>query len=78
LEWVEGKIYGNIWQKDAIAIINPSTGEVEGVLDLSGLRTLVSNATAEVLNGIAYNAKTKTLFVTGKNWNKLFEIKVLN
>jgi glutamine cyclotransferase len=78
LEWVEGKIYGNIWQKDAIAIINPSTGEVEGVLDLSGLRSQVKNVAAEVLNGIAYNAKTKTLFVTGKNWDKLFEIKVLN
>lgn len=74
LEWVEGKIYGNIWQKDAIAIINPSTGEVEGVLDLSGLRAQVKNASAEVLNGIAYNKKTKTLFVTGKNWDKLFEI----
>jgi len=78
LEWIEGKIFGNIWQKDAIAIINPSTGEVEGVLDLSGLRSQVKNAAAEVLNGIAYNAKTKTLFVTGKNWDKLFEIKVLN
>jgi glutamine cyclotransferase len=78
LEWIEGKIYGNIWQKDAIAIINPNTGEVEGVLDLSGLRSQVKNAAAEVLNGIAYNAKTKTLFVTGKNWDKLFEIKVLN
>jgi glutamine cyclotransferase len=74
LEWVEGKIYGNIWQKDAIAIINPSSGEVEGVLDLSGLRAQVKNASAEVLNGIAYNKKTKTLFVTGKNWDKLFEI----
>jgi glutamine cyclotransferase len=78
LEWIEGKIFGNIWQKDAIAIINPSTGEVEGVLDLSGLRSQVKNAAAEVLNGIAYNTKTKTLFVTGKNWDKLFEIKVLN
>jgi len=74
MEWVEGKIYGNIWQKDAIAIINPSSGEVEGVLDLSGLRAQVKNASAEVLNGIAYNKKTKTLFVTGKNWDKLFEI----
>lgn len=68
------KIYGNIWQKDAIAIINPASGEVEGVLDLSGLRAQVKNASAEVLNGIAYNKKTKTLFVTGKNWDKLFEI----
>lgn len=76
LEWIEGKIYGNIWQKDAIAIIDPKSGEVEGVLDLSGLRKQVKNASAEVLNGIAYNKKTKTLFVTGKNWDKLFEIKL--
>lgn len=76
LEWIEGKIYGNIWQKDAIAVINPQTGAVEAVLDLTGLRAKVTNPEAEVLNGIAYNKKTKTIFVTGKNWNKTFEIKV--
>lgn len=76
LEWVNGKIYGNVWQKDAIAVINPETGAVEGVLDLSGLRSEIKNPEAEVLNGIAYNPKTNTLFVTGKNWEKMFEIKV--
>ena len=76
LEWIDGKIYGNIWQKDAIAVINPLTGAVEGVLDLSGLRKQVKNQTADVLNGIAYNEKTKTIFVTGKYWDKIFEIKV--
>lgn len=76
LEWINGKIYGNIWQKDAIAVINPSTGTVEQVLDLSLLRSKVTNKEAEVLNGIAYNKKTNTIFVTGKNWNKTFEIKV--
>ena len=76
LEWIDGKIYGNIWQKDAIAVINPTTGAVEGVLDLSGLRGKVTNKDAEVLNGIAFNPKTKTIFVTGKNWDKLFEIRV--
>lgn len=76
LEWIEGKIYGNIWQKDAIAVINPKTGAVVNVLDLSKLRKLVTNPEAEVLNGIAYNKKTKTIFVTGKNWNKTFEIKI--
>lgn len=76
LEWIDGKIYANIWQKDAIAIFNPETGAVEAVLDLSGLRKKVTNAEAEVLNGIAYNPKTKTIFVTGKNWNKMFEITV--
>ena len=76
LEYINGKIYSNIWQKDAIAVINPETGAVEGVLDLSALRAKVTSATAEVLNGIAYNKKTKTIFVTGKNWDKTFEIKV--
>ncbi|MDI9256933.1 glutaminyl-peptide cyclotransferase [Flavobacterium sedimenticola] len=76
LEWVNGKIYGNIWQKDAIAVIDPKTGAVEAVVDLTALRAKVTNKEAEVLNGIAYNKKTNTLFVTGKNWNKTFEIKV--
>ncbi len=76
LEWIDGKIYGNIWQKDAIAVINPLTGAVEGVLNLAGLRSQIKYSKAEVLNGIAYNPKTKTIFVTGKNWDKMFEIKV--
>jgi glutamine cyclotransferase len=76
LEWIDGKIYGNIWQKDAIAVINPITGAVEGVLNLVGLRSKIKFAGAEVLNGIAYNPKTKTIFVTGKNWDKMFEIRV--
>jgi glutaminyl-peptide cyclotransferase len=76
LEWINGKIYGNIWQKDAIAIIDPKSGAVESVINLSGLRSKVKNPEAEVLNGIAYNKKTKTIFVTGKNWDKTFEIKV--
>lgn len=76
LEFIDGKIYGNVWQKDAIAIINPNTGAVEAILDLSGLRKLISYKKAEVLNGIAYNPRTKTVFVTGKNWEKMFEIKV--
>jgi glutamine cyclotransferase len=76
LEWVNGKIYGNIWQKDAIAVINPKTGAVEGVLDLTALKANIKNPKADVLNGIAFNKKTNTFFVTGKNWDKTFEIKV--
>jgi glutamine cyclotransferase len=76
LEWINGKIYTNVWQKDAIAVVNPSNGTVEGILDLSGLRKLIKATPDDVLNGIAYNPKTKTIFVTGKNWDKLFEIKV--
>ena len=76
LEWINGKIYTNVWTKDAIAVVNPTSGAVEGILDLSGLRKFVKNPSAEVLNGIAYNSKTKTIFITGKNWDKMFEIKV--
>lgn len=76
LEYVDGKIYGNIWQKDAIAVVDPKTGAVEAILNLVNLRKELRNPASEVLNGIAYNAKTKTFFVTGKNWDKMFEIKV--
>lgn len=76
LEWINGKIYTNVWLKDAIAVVNPTSGAVEGIIDLSGLRKFVQNPTAEVLNGIAFNPKTKTIFVTGKNWDKMFEITV--
>lgn len=77
LEYIDGKFWGNIWQKDAIAVIDPKTGSVEAVIDMSGLRKQVGNPEAEVLNGIAYNPKTKTLFVTGKNWDKMFEVKIV-
>jgi glutamine cyclotransferase len=76
LEWINGKIYTNVWQKDAIAVVNPINGAVEGILDMSGLRKLINVTPQDVLNGIAYNPKTKTIFVTGKNWDKMFEIKV--
>lgn len=77
LEWVDGKIYSNIYQKDAIVIINPKRGDVEAIIDLSDLKTKITKlADVDVLNGIAYNKKTKTFFVTGKNWDKMFEIKI--
>ena len=77
LEWIDGKIYGNIYQKDAIAVINPSTGAVEAIINLVDLKSKISQLPdTNVLNGIAYNPKTKTIFVTGKNWDKMFEIKV--
>jgi glutaminyl-peptide cyclotransferase len=76
LELVDGKFYANVFEKDAIAVINPTNGAVEGILDMSGLRKLVNVTAQDVLNGIAYNPKTKTFFVTGKNWNKMFEIKI--
>ena len=80
LEWVNGKILANTWQKNGIAIINPKNGALEGVINGSGLSKLVDreNPKADVLNGIAYNPKSKTLFVTGKHWDKLFEIEIVD
>lgn len=76
LEWINGKIYTNVWEKEAIAVVDPKTGAVEGILDMSGLRKFITAGPTDYLNGIAYNPKTKTIFVTGKNWDKMFEITV--
>lgn len=77
LEFIDGEIYANIWQTDTIARISPQTGKVIGWIDLKGLLSpmyqLQSNA---VLNGIAYDAQKKRLFVTGKLWPSIFEIKL--
>ncbi len=75
MEWIDGKIWANIYQKDAIAIINPKTGAVENVINCSDLRSKVTqHPQIDAFNGIAYNPATKTYFVTGKNWDKTFEI----
>ena len=77
LEYINGKIYANVWQKNTILIINPINGAIEGIIDLKGLDKKVTISSEDaVLNGIAYDAKTNRLFVTGKNWDKLFEIKI--
>jgi glutamine cyclotransferase len=77
LEWINDKIYANRYQKNGVAIINPNNGAVEGVIDFSPLRNLVTKHQGlDVLNGIAYNPETKTIFVTGKRWDKLFEVEV--
>ncbi|WP_348799965.1 glutaminyl-peptide cyclotransferase [Flavobacterium adhaerens] len=76
LELINGKFFANIFEKDAIAIINPNSGAVEAILDMSGLRKLINVNPTDVLNGIAYNPKTKTIFITGKNWDKIFEITI--
>lgn len=78
LEYVRGEIYANIWHSDRIARISPRTGKVLGWIDLSGLRdqSTLSNPDA-VLNGIAYDSKGNRLFVTGKLWPKVYEIKVV-
>jgi glutamine cyclotransferase len=76
LEYINGRVYANIWKKDQIAIINPETGKVTGWIDLSGIND--SEKTAEnVLNGIAYDQNGDRLFVTGKMWSHLFEIELV-
>jgi glutamine cyclotransferase len=80
LEWVKGELYANVWQTDRIARIDPSTGRVVGWIDCTGLLSPSDRATrtVDVLNGIAYDPKADRLFITGKYWPKLFEIKLLN
>jgi glutamine cyclotransferase len=76
LEVVKGEIFANVWQTDYVGRIDPATGVVRGWLDLRGLLSPRERASADVLNGIAYDAARDRLFVTGKLWPKLFEIKV--
>ena len=77
LEWINGKIYANRYQLNGVAIINPKNGAVVGVVDFSPLRKLVTQHQGlDVLNGIAYNPETNTIFVTGKRWDKLFEVEI--
>ena len=76
LEWVDGEIYSNIWGSNLIARINPLTGNVTGVIDLTGIIDLPMRGPDDVLNGIAYDGKLKHLYVTGKHWPSLFEIEL--
>jgi len=77
LEFIEGEIYANIWHSDRIARISPETGKVVGWIDLTGLPgPFYQRQAEEVLNGIAYDPTGKRLFVTGKLWPKIFEIRV--
>lgn len=78
LEYVRDAIYANVWQTDRIAIITPATGQVTGWVDLKGLWAARERSSPDaVLNGIAYDAEGDRLFVTGKLWPKLFEIKLV-
>ena len=78
LEWIDGHILANVYLTDVIIEIDPESGIVVGLIDLTDLRDrLYKNPESEALNGIAYNASTGHLYVTGKDWNRLFEIKVL-
>jgi len=75
LEYVNGLLYANIWKSDIMVIIDPKSGQVRGRIDLSPLRKQLSKDSG-VANGIAFDTQTGRLYVTGKHWNKLFEIKI--
>ena len=78
LEWVHGEIYANVWQTERIVRISPTDGRVLGWVDLSGILTAADRTEhVDVLNGIAYDVLGDRLFVTGKLWPKLFEIKIV-
>ena len=77
LEYIDGKVYANVWEKDVIAIISPESGNLEAWIDLSTLNPdKVNLRSPYVLNGIAYNKKTGTIFVTGKCWPSIYEIEI--
>ena len=78
LEYIDGKIWANIYTTDEIVIINPKDGRVEGIIDCRGLLPKdMRKPDTDVLNGIAYDHKTGKIYLTGKNWPKLYEIRLL-
>lgn len=76
LEYVNGEVYANVWHEQKIAVINLETGKVQAWINLSGIENSPLNE-EEVLNGIAYDAQSNRLFVTGKNWPHLYEVKLI-
>ncbi|MEQ5792807.1 glutaminyl-peptide cyclotransferase [Muricauda sp. NFXS6] len=81
LEYVNGKIYANVYQKESMMIIDATSGAIEGVINFGGLKNKVKKGPEwdegnSVLNGVAYHPERETFFVTGKNWDKLFEVKI--
>ena len=76
LELVKGEIFANVWQTDYIARIDPASGKVNGYIDLRGLLTPREREATDVLNGIAYDEANDRLFITGKLWPRVFEIRV--
>jgi glutaminyl-peptide cyclotransferase len=77
LEYIKGEIYANVWYKDVILRISPENGQVVGRIDLTGLLSEEDRQSADVLNGIAYDAEHDRLLVTGKLWPKLFHIELI-
>ena len=77
LEWINGEIFSNVWQTDEVVRIDPATGRVRGAIDFSGLLAPQDRGPeTDVLNGIAYDAANDRLFITGKRWPKIFEVRL--
>ncbi|XES77886.1 MAG: glutaminyl-peptide cyclotransferase [Candidatus Bathyarchaeia archaeon] len=77
LEYVNGEVYANIFEQSTIAVINPETGQVKAWIDLTELQKANRSKGEDVLNGIAYDAANDRLFVTGKFWSRLYEVKLV-
>lgn len=78
LEYIDGKVWANVYTTDEIVIINPKNGKVEGVIDCRGLLPKkLRTPDTDVLNGIAYNPETEKIYLTGKNWPKLYEVRLV-
>lgn len=78
LEFIDGKIWANVYTTDDIVIINPKDGRVEGVVDCRGLLPKeLHTSDTDVLNGIAYNPQTQKIYLTGKNWARMYEVKLI-
>jgi glutamine cyclotransferase len=78
LEYIDGKIWANVYTADEIVIVNPKDGRVEGVIDCRGLlpKNMYTSST-DVLNGIAYDPDDGKIYLTGKNWPRLYEVKLI-
>lgn len=78
LEYIDGKIWANVYTSNEIVIINPKDGKVQGVIDCRGLLpSHLRTDTTDVLNGIAYDEKTGKIYLTGKNWPRLYEVRLV-
>jgi glutamine cyclotransferase len=75
LEYINGKIYANVWMEDQLLVIDPATGKVNAIVDCKDV-IAQGRGTGEVLNGIAYNPTTKKTYLTGKNWSKSVEVSI--
>ncbi|MEM8932958.1 MAG: glutaminyl-peptide cyclotransferase [Acidobacteriota bacterium] len=75
LEWVDGRIYANLWGKDRLVRIDPTTGAVDAVIEAEGLLTPAESRMVDVLNGVAYDPASKTFWLTGKFWPKMFQVR---